>query len=743
MAETDVFSALNVGSGLNTSELIKNLVDAERAPKEEKINKKIETAEVSISAIAELKNTISDSNSVIKSLDGTEVFTGTSTSTSVSLKVTDPAKVTQMMSTVSVSQLAKSQTLVFDGFSSATANVGSGIISFQKGTWSNGVFTSDSKYNPVSVNIGDTAYSISDIKDAINASSAGAVASVVKKGETDFALVIRASSGLSNSFQISVTEGSNSGLKRIEHLSQTANTTSISSSSGATITTSASHGYQVGDTVKYIAAGTALTGLTSLSTYKISSVASSNSFTLTNNDGSSITYGGGNGNSLDKFIRTNTETVAGQDANFQVDGVSISRAANTVDDVIDGASLTLSSTTTSDAYVSITASEDKVLSALNNLIEEVNKISTQINELTARGLNGEKKGALAGDATMRTISERLKKITTQPMDGFGENTIYLANLGVTTTQDGMLVLNTRKFEEAFSNNPEDLTALFTDRLHSTSSLIVPKLSGAQTKTYKAGRYFFDLGTQGKLTGSTISTNIASSNYSPSSGNQNLQLTVDGIISGTISITGGPYSSTTSMASALETAINADNILAQKGVVVDVEYLTDKYVITSKKYGSNSSVVINSIDSGLDNYLGLNSGSSSSGSGGTVGASLTNSALEQTSLGFRTTSGDALGLSLNVTAPGASAYISIGNSFLSGLSDYLSQILTPKGVLTTKTDNLNKDLTDFNEDLVDLDEEIEKTRQRYKEQYGAMEATVNSFKKTGEYLTNYMEAQNSD
>ena len=101
--------------------------------------------------------------------------------------------------------------------------------------------------------------------------------------------------------------------------------------------------------------------------------------------------------------------------------------------------MTLSSTTTSDAYVSITASEDKVLSALNNLIEEVNKISTQINELTARGLNGEKKGALAGDTTMRTISERLKKITTQPMDGFGENTIYLANLGVTTTQDGMLV----------------------------------------------------------------------------------------------------------------------------------------------------------------------------------------------------------------------------------------------------------------------------------------------------------------
>ena len=70
-------------------------------------------------------------------------------------------------------------------------------------------------------------------------------------------------------------------------------------------------------------------------------------------------------------------------------------------------------------------------------------------------------------------------------------------------------------------------------------------------------------------------------------------------------------------------------------------------------------------------------------------------------------------------------------------------MTPKGILTSKTDSLNQDLSGYNEDLVDLEEEIEKTRERYKEQYGAMEATVNNFKSTGEYLTNYMEAQNSD
>ena len=111
---------------------------------------------------------------------------------------------------------------------------------------------------------------------------------MVKKNTTDYALVIRASSGASNSFQVSVSEGDNAGLKKLEHKSQTTDTTGVSSSSGATLTSSSAHGFSVGDTVKYVAAGTALTGLTSLSTYTIASVPASNTFTLKNTNGSTI-----------------------------------------------------------------------------------------------------------------------------------------------------------------------------------------------------------------------------------------------------------------------------------------------------------------------------------------------------------------------------------------------------------------------------------------------------------------------
>ena len=316
----------------------------------------------------------------------------------------------------------------------------------------------------------------------------------------------------------------------------------------------------------------------------------------------------------------------------------------------------------------------------------------------------------------------------------------MANLGVSTTKSGGLKLNERMFDLAFKEDPQALTALFSDRLHSTSSFISPFLTGSN---YKPGYYFFDIGTQATLTGSSPSTDITSSNYTPSSGSQSLSITLNGVTSNTINITGGPFSTTSSLANALETAINADNILAVKGEGVTVSYLNGKYVITSKKYGSESNIVINSIDNGLNNFLGIESGTVVKGTGDITGATLAGSSIEQTSTGFRTLSGDAFGLSLGVVAPGSDAYISIGNSYVSTITKYLNSILSNSGSLSTRTNTLNQELSEYNDDLVKLDEDIEKLRDRYKEQYGAMESVVNSFKSTGEYLDNFMEAQNSD
>ena len=54
----DYLSALNVGSGLNVTQIVDALIDAERVPRETQINKQIDERNVSISALGEVKTEV-------------------------------------------------------------------------------------------------------------------------------------------------------------------------------------------------------------------------------------------------------------------------------------------------------------------------------------------------------------------------------------------------------------------------------------------------------------------------------------------------------------------------------------------------------------------------------------------------------------------------------------------------------------------------------------------------------------
>ena len=87
---------------------------------------------------------------------------------------------------------------------------------------------------------------------------------------------------------------------------------SITTGAAATIAATA-HGFSVGDVVTYTAAGTALAGLTSGTSYLVGTVANANSFTLLTTASAAVTYGnsgsangvtGAGGNAEDTFTRT-------------------------------------------------------------------------------------------------------------------------------------------------------------------------------------------------------------------------------------------------------------------------------------------------------------------------------------------------------------------------------------------------------------------------------------------------------
>ena len=150
----DYLSTLNVGSGLNTTEIIDALVDAERAPAESQITKKREQRNIEISGLGQVKQGFEALNAGLTPATGLTGLVASSTSTAFDIEIEDMSKASAFSHNVIVDSVAAGQTLVFDGHSGETASVGTGSLTLSFGKWeSDGSFSANSDRSDVTVNI--------------------------------------------------------------------------------------------------------------------------------------------------------------------------------------------------------------------------------------------------------------------------------------------------------------------------------------------------------------------------------------------------------------------------------------------------------------------------------------------------------------------------------------------------------------------------------------------------------------
>lgn len=129
----DYLSTLNVGSGLNTTELIDTLVTAERVPTESLITSGKEERTVNISSVGRIKQGYSDFNTALSPLDGITGLTASHVGNSLDIEISDNTIAKNFSSNVEISKLAAGQNLVFDGFSSASSSIGTGALAISLG----------------------------------------------------------------------------------------------------------------------------------------------------------------------------------------------------------------------------------------------------------------------------------------------------------------------------------------------------------------------------------------------------------------------------------------------------------------------------------------------------------------------------------------------------------------------------------------------------------------------------------
>ena len=202
----DILSTLNKnGSGLNLRDLTTSLVAAEIAPLVSAQEAKKKTAELSISALGQVRAQMATLNQTMAALRENPVLQATSSHAGVAVTITDAAKITDQTRNIEVVQTAKRQVLEFSGFAAADALVGAGVLQIETGVWvpgSDGAASSfavkpDSTVHRVNIPEGATVSMLAEVLNGIP----GMQARLVDKGDGTFSLGVVSENGAGSAFR--------------------------------------------------------------------------------------------------------------------------------------------------------------------------------------------------------------------------------------------------------------------------------------------------------------------------------------------------------------------------------------------------------------------------------------------------------------------------------------------------------------------------------------------------------------
>ena len=538
----DYLSAINKqGSGLNITQIVDSIVQAETAPIASRIQKNIDDKNAVISGYALIAAELDKMKQYADTAKGSTAFSVNSDSSAVTVNVSDQSLATAFDASITVSSLASSQTLEFSGFSSKTAAINKGTINIDFGSWNGSTFTTNDTKTAQSVVISDSNNTLSGLATALSAVS-GVNATVIDKGDGTFSLVVNSDTGANNALRLGVSEDSSDpGLAAFD--------------------------------------------------------------TSSNN--------------------ASKQVVAAQDASLTVNGVQITRASNTITDLIDGYEFKLNTTTSSTASVIASIDSDLAYSTVKGFVDIFNSVNSTIDTLTNNGVDGTEKGALARDVVVAGIKRNIRSLVTDALPGFEDNPRYISELGIRTERDGSLSLTEEDFKENFSREP----------------------------------ILFDV-----MVNSLARTN-----------------------------------------NPLVTASHTSDILQPKGGIYSFS--------ENSVDGDNASLNGVALSGGVSNGI----------------------------RGYAAVTGDTAGLRLQASGSAQNATVYYGESFLSKLSSYIKDLTGPVGTLAQSTTQANSTISDFNDEQANLEEKIAAMTDRYMGQFAAMETAVTGFKKTGEFLTGFIDS----
>jgi flagellar hook-associated protein 2 len=467
-AAQQLINALNAGSGVDVNALAQNLVNAEEAPQQNAINAKITASNSRISgyaAVSYAAKGINDAMTALKDQNSFNALTVASSNTSA-FSITPSATAAAGSHQVSVSQLAQAQRTVSAGYASASTSLNKG----NPMTLALSIGTTSPKVTNIELPAGrDTPQ---DIVNFVNAANTGVTAQLVNTGigSNPFQVVLTGATGAQNAFTLT-TKYSMGGVQDATSSINSGSPMTLNLTVAGTAHTIAIPAGQDNPNAIVAAINNAGTGVTasvdasvsgSTFPYKIDlsgPSADPSNFSL------AIDYGSGSQPAITpglSFPSNATGNQSATDAQVQVDGINFTRSSNSFNDVIPGATMNLTTTTSTPATVQFNLDTSSIVTNITNLVQAYNDSHNILTAVMDPKSTLATYGAtLVGDSTARMVQNKLRSLFTGTSSTPGTNISALWQIGISIDSSGTMSVDSTKLNTALTSNYSDVVKMFT------------------------------------------------------------------------------------------------------------------------------------------------------------------------------------------------------------------------------------------------------------------------------------------
>ena len=469
VTKPDYLSLVNKsGSGFNVSELVDAIVGSEIEPKRNLQKTKQEKTENAISGIGFLASQASTTQNSFTSVKNETFFEiSSSNSSGVTIKATDETQLQAGIRSISNVTTAKKMAFEFGGFSNLTDKF-TANLTIDLGKWTKTAASSSANTNSFA---SQKTYMVTapisagaDVTKITNKSSyaggspiAANTTFTVLNGQSD--TISSASIKEIDVYAFQDADGANADTVNFTNKSVSEVAALLNAVTGISATTVDTTGEGTNFSIIVTSDNTG----------------ADNGFRITSDDDTNDNKRFRTPTLPDASTTINKFSQLASDATFTLDGVQVTRESNSITDLLDGAEIELKSDFTTSASIGISRSETNIRSTVNSVINSLNEFKAEIDRLTFIDLEGDANGPLALDPAVNSIKSSFKKLAVEPLNGYGDKSIYLSQLGIKTDNNGDYFLDDTLFKKTFSSNPEYFQALKDENLATnTSSATVTK-----------------------------------------------------------------------------------------------------------------------------------------------------------------------------------------------------------------------------------------------------------------------------